>query len=56
MISDLIGVLYLYCTYDDRVDRRNNINIYSPSDAFITQNIKKLIYHYFGVSIVPICC
>ena len=28
VISDLIGVLYLFCfhcTYDDRVDRRNNI-------------------------------
>ena len=29
VISDLIGVLYLFCfhcTYDDRVDSRNNIN------------------------------
>ena len=30
VISDLIGVLYLFCfhcTYDDRIDWRNNMNV-----------------------------
>ena len=42
VISDLIGVLYLYCfhcTYDDQVDLRNNIN-----QNLMKISIKNIIY------------
>ena len=44
VISDLIGVLYLlcfHCTYDDRVDRRNNILISAYNRVYYHNSLEE---------------